>query len=100
LGREPDLDGLNHYRRVLAEGVGRTAVLLDIMRSDEFAAKLTRPHDAVALPDLRAERPDRFRRTVDRSNGESITVFDIAAPADVDWLERAILDHGYYEKPG
>jgi len=100
LGRDPDLDGLNHYRRVLGDGVGRTAVLLDILRSEESVGRLVKPRDALVLPDLRAERPDRFRETVDRANGETITVFDIASPADVDWLERAILDHRYYEKPG
>ena len=55
LGRNPDVDGLNHYRRVLREGMGRTAVLLDIMRSEEFTSRLT--PKVSALPDLRGMRP-------------------------------------------
>ena len=98
LGRHADLDGLAHYRRVLRDGMGRTAVLLDIMRSEEFRSKLAPAPSS--LPDLRARRPDRYRQTIDRSNGEPITVFDAASPADIDWLEQAILAHGYYEQPG
>lgn len=100
LGRNADLDGLNHYRRVLREGLGRTAVLLEIMRSEEFRATLTKGHSGPPLPDLTAQRPASYRRTVDRSNGQPITVFDAIAPADFDWLEAAILQHGYYEQPG
>jgi SAM-dependent methyltransferase len=99
LGRPADQDGLDHYRRLLADGLGRTAVLLSLMRSDEFRRTLS-PADPAGIPSLIAERPDRYRQTVDRSNGQTITVFDVESPADVDWLERAILDNGYYEQPG
>jgi hypothetical protein len=98
LGRNADLDGLNHYRRVLREGLGRTAVLLEIMRSDEFVSKLEKP--APALPNIRTVRPDRYRQTIDRSNGQVISVFDAASPTDFDWLEDAIIKYGYYEQPG
>jgi hypothetical protein len=98
LGRNADLDGLTHYRRVLREGLGRTAVLLDIMRSDEFISKLKKPEPS--LPSLRALRPDRYRHAVDRSNGQSIPVFDTSSASDFDWLEEAIIKFGYYEKPG
>jgi len=98
LGRNADLDGLTHYRRVLQDGLGRTAVLLDIMRSDEFRAKL-QPVVA-AGPDLRLLRPFSYGRAVDRTNGETIPVFHATSAEDFDWLERAIVEHGYYEKPG
>ena len=98
LGRPADQDGLDHYRRVLREGLGRSAVLLSLMRSEEFV-KTLRP-SAPALPSLRAVRPDRYRETVDRSNGQTIAVFDAADPSDFDWLERMILEHKYYEHPG
>ena len=98
LGRHADLDGLTHYRRVLRDGLGRTAVLLDIMRSDEFRAKL-QPVIA-AGPDLRLLRPSSYRGAVDRTNGETIHVFHATSAEDFDWLERAIVEHGYYEKPG
>jgi hypothetical protein len=98
LGRSPDLDGLTHYRRVLREGLGRTAVLLDIMRSEEFTAKL-KEHSS-SLPSLRVKRPERYREATDRTNGQAITLFEVASASDFDWLEAAILRHGYYEKPG
>lgn len=98
LGRNADLDGLKHYRHVLREGLGRTAVLLDIMRSEEFTAKLTKPSHS--LPNIRAMRPERYRDTIDRTNGQPIPVFEAASSSDFDWLETAIVNHKYYENPG
>ena len=40
LGRDADHGGLEFYRGVLRQGVGRTSVLLDIMRSEEFRRTL------------------------------------------------------------
>ncbi|OFW22555.1 MAG: hypothetical protein A3G21_13845 [Acidobacteria bacterium RIFCSPLOWO2_12_FULL_66_21] len=99
LGRPADQDGLNHYRRLLRDGLGRTAVLLSLLRSEESTRRLPKAPPP-PLADLRARRPDRYRTTVDRTNGETIPVFDAAVPADFDWLESAILDRGYYEQPG
>jgi hypothetical protein len=98
LGREPDAEGVAFYRRVLREGVSRTAVLVSLMKSDEYTSKLPRKLRVIA--GLRALRPDRYRDTVDRSNDYPIAVFEAASPDDFDWLEAAILEHGYYEKPG
>jgi Domain of unknown function (DUF4214)/Methyltransferase domain len=98
LGRPADQDGLDHYRRVLRDGLGRSAVLLSLMRSEEFVNTL-RP-SAPALANLRALRPDRYTQTIDRSNGQTIPVFDAAESSDVDWLERMILEQKYYEHPG
>jgi hypothetical protein len=99
LGRPADPDGLNHYRRVLRDGLGRTAVLLDIMRSEESRAKL-QPPPSSSLPDLRRLRPERYGAAIDRTNGDTIPVFEAETASDVDWLERAIIEHGYYETPG
>jgi Domain of unknown function (DUF4214)/Methyltransferase domain len=99
LGRPADQDGLDHYTRLLREGLGRTAVLLSLMRSEEFTRRLNRPA-APSIPSLRILRPTQYRDTVDLTNGESIAIFDARAPADFDWLERGILEHGYYEQPG
>jgi hypothetical protein len=99
LGREADQGGLDFYRGLLRSGVARTAVLLDIMRSQEFRRTLV-PADPSSLPNLVVQRPERYRRTVDRHANQSILVFDAAAPSDFDWLESAIVGNGYYEKPG
>jgi len=99
LGREADQGGLEFYRGVLRSGVRRTAVLLDIMRSPEFQRSLAPPAPS-ALPNLVLQRPERYRRATDRHSSQSILVFHAASDADFDWLEKAIIDNGYYEEPG
>lgn len=99
LGRDADQGGLDFYRGVLRQGVRRNAVFLDIMRSEEFKRTLA-PVRHASLPNLVVLRPERYRRTLDRSTGQSILVVEAAVPADYDWLEAAIITHGYYEKPG
>lgn len=99
LGRDADQGGLEFYRGVLGQGVSRTAVLLDIMRSEEFRRTLTSSAPST-LPNLVVQRPERYRRTTDRVNGSSMLVFDAGAAADFDWLEQAIIANGYYEEPG
>ena len=99
LGRDADQGGLEFYRGVLRQGVRRTAVLLDIMRSEEFRRTLTSSAPST-LPNLVVQRPERYRRTTDRVNGSSMLVFTVESPADFDWLEHAIIGNGYYEEPG
>jgi SAM-dependent methyltransferase len=99
LGREADKDGLDFYRGVLRQGVSRTALLLDLARSEEFRNSLA-PAKSSALSSLVPLRPERYRRTTDRVSGQSILVFDATSPADFDWLESAIVGNRYYEKPG
>ena len=99
LGRDADQGGLQFYKGVLRQGVRRTAVLLDIMRSEEFRRSLV-PASHAALPNLVVQRPERYRRTIDRTNGSSMLVFTVQDRADFDWLEQAILTNGYYEQPG
>jgi hypothetical protein len=74
-------------------------VLLDIMRSEEFRRSLV-PHASSTLPNLIVQRPERYRRTIDRVNGSAMLVFEVNAPEDFDWLEDAIIRNGYYEEPG
>jgi hypothetical protein len=99
LGREADQGGLDFYRGVLRQGVRRTAVLLDIMRSEEFRRSLA-PAGPSTLPNLVVRRPERYRRTTDRVNGSSMLLFRIEDRTDFDWLENAIIRNGYYEEPG
>jgi 2-polyprenyl-3-methyl-5-hydroxy-6-metoxy-1,4-benzoquinol methylase len=68
------------------------------MRSDEFQRTL-KPH-APTLASIRTLRPDRYSEAIDTSNGQTISVFDVARPEDFDWLEQMILENGYYEQPG
>jgi hypothetical protein len=98
LGREADQDGLNYYGALLRAGTSRKAVLLSLVRSEEFASKL-RPKEP-ALPDLRVRRPDRYGKAVDLTTGQSVMVFEAADPSDYDWLEAQIIQNSYYEQPG
>jgi hypothetical protein len=98
LGREADQDGLDYYTSRLREGESRTAVLLGLAASDEFARRFARP--APTLPSLRLDRPSRYRREVDRTTGQPVWAFASLGPADFDWLETRILESGYYEQPG
>jgi hypothetical protein len=89
---------MNHYRRELREGMSRTAVILEMAHSEEFSSKLAK--GSILLPNLRAQHPDRYRQELDRTNGNRVPVFDVRESGDHDWLERAILQNGYYEQPG
>lgn len=99
LGRDADRGGLEFYRGLLRQGVPRSAIFLYITQSDEFRRGLA-PSAHATLPNLVVARPERYRRTIDRTCDQSILVFERETPADSDWLEQAILTHGYYEKPG
>lgn len=98
LGRHADQGGLEHYCRALRAGKSRTAVLIDLMSSEEF--RRTLPVISSSLPNLVVQRPEKYRRVIDRTNGNSILTVDTTSPADLDWLETAIITNGYYEKPG
>jgi hypothetical protein len=98
LGRVPDEGGMSHYRRVLRDGLSRTAVILEMVHSEEFTSKLAK--GSFALPSLRKDHPERYRHEVDRTNGNTVPVFDVRSAADYDWLEGAILQNHYYEQPG
>jgi hypothetical protein len=99
LGREADRGGLEFYTGLLRQGVSRTAIFLYISQSDEFRRGLA-PSAHSTLPNLVVARPERYRRTIDRTCQQSILVFEMQGPEDSDWLEQAILTNGYYEKPG
>lgn len=98
LGREADQDGLDYYRSRLHDGESRTAVLLGLAASEEFARRFAR--SAPRLPSLRALRPDRYRQEIDQTTRQPIWVFGAERPSDLDWLESRILENGYYEQPG
>ena len=98
LGRDVDQDGLNYYRSRLRDGESRTAVLLGLAASEEFARRFARP--APSLPSLRERRPDRYRRAVDTTTSQPVWAFQAEGPQDFDWLETEILESGYYEQPG
>lgn len=97
LGREPDPEGLATSLEALAGGSARTEILRRIVRSDEYRQRAFARY--FPLVDLRAVRPERYA-DLHRDDAEPIVLFRADDPGDFDWLESAILDGGYYDKPG
>lgn len=98
LGREIDQDGFDYYAKRLREGESRVALLIGLVRSEEFLNKLLPETDLV--PDIRARMPSHYRIDVDNASQATIPIFEVADPSDFDWLESILLDNGYYERPG
>ncbi len=97
LGREIDQDGFDYYSKALRQGNSRTAVLLSLVRSDEFTSRLAPPP---AIEAIRERRPSQYRADEDVLNHTPVAVFEARCDADFDWLEAMIRDNGYYERPG
>jgi SAM-dependent methyltransferase len=97
LGRNADATGRSHYLDHLRKGGSRFSVILGVVQSEEFVNKVIRENSPI-VP-IRPERPDRYRLLRD-IHGQETWVFEAAVPADFDWLEREIVENGYYERPG
>jgi SAM-dependent methyltransferase len=95
--REPDPGGRHSYGRLLARGQSRAHVLRALVVSDEHVNRVAAA--VYDLPDLTKVRPEAYEYLPDRS-GAAVLTFHASDPADFDWMERAILDNGYYDKPG
>lgn len=97
LGRGADPSGTGWLMGMLADGKSRQSVTFVLSTSEE---SLNRQWSArMRIQDLRELRPGSFaQRTT--AGGGSVEVFVAEGPDDLDWMESAILEHGYYEKPG
>jgi hypothetical protein len=97
LGRDPDPEGLAASLDALAGGSARAEVVRRIVGSEEYRLRALPQY--FPLTDLRALRPESY---FERPNNEpSIWVlFRAEGPDDFDWLEGAILEGGYYDRPG
>jgi len=97
LGRGVDETGKAHYLNYLKEGHPRLSVVLSIVQSEEFINKVIREN--IPVLSVKEERPDRYRSIRD-IHGRDIWIFQAEGGEDFDWLERQIVENGYYEKPG
>jgi len=101
LGREVDEEGKRYYLEFLGKRHSRVSVLLSIIESEEFKNKTARDNlHHLLLPSIRSEKPDQYKQVMDTHAKEKIWVFEVREPSDFDWLEKKIIDNGYYEKPG
>jgi hypothetical protein len=97
LERDPDPDGSATALGMLARGSTRADVLRWIMRSSEYRQRALSRY--FPLADLRARHPERYGE-IAGSGPEPAVLFRVEDPGDFDWMESAILDGGYYDKPG
>lgn len=97
LGREPDPTGRADALAALRAGAARADIVRQIVGSDEYRKRALPRY--FPLVDLRALRPDRYFERRHEEPGIWV-LFQSNGPDDFDWLERAILDSGYYDRPG
>jgi SAM-dependent methyltransferase len=97
LGRDADPSGRAWLEALLRSGMSRQSVATTLAISDESLNRQLAQRTYIR--DLRELRPESFRQVV-TTDGVPIEVFHAASPEDFDWLESAILELGYYEKPG
>lgn len=98
LGRGIDESGKLSYLNYLREGNSRESVILSIVKSEEFINKVVREN--IPLLPIKNEKPDQYHSTDDIHAKEKIWVFQAEGTDDFDWLEKKIIENGYYEKPG
>ena len=98
LDRDVDPAGLATYREELAHGLARADLVLRLATSEEHRNRIVSA--AVGLEDLKALRPERYAIEHHVEWDSPVDVFVAETPEDFDWLERAILDFGYYETAG
>lgn len=97
LDRPPDDAGRRSFLASLRDGASRSLVVGTLAGSDEHLNRVGRRYRSIQS--LRELRPDAYTEAVTDS-GTRRAVFTANAPPDFDWLENAILEHGYYEQPG
>jgi len=102
LGREPDADGVAIQLEAMRQGTPRSEIVFNFAGSPEFVHKTIKDNLAAYLDPLpiKDERPDRYRIERRKGGTDQMRVFRAAEDADYDWLERKILENGYYERPG
>ena len=94
LHREADDAGMDGSLAALNSGVNRDEFLVGLLNSEEFQQRLKSSSTTQALPNLVAQRPEKYSRVGD------FLVFSATADEDYEWLEEQILVHGYYERRG
>lgn len=98
LERVPDRAGVAHQVEGLRQGMTRWELVANLARSDEYRRKIL--SESTVLADLTALRPERYGQRTELGSNRTVAVFEAEGPEDYDWLEAAILEHNYYEKPG
>lgn len=96
LGRPADEDGRRYYLDALSNGLDRAQVVLALAESFEYKQRCRKGGIVGSDHGPRAKKPEKYRLIPELGQW----TFEVAGPDDFDWLERRILDDGYYEQPG
>jgi len=102
LGRTPEAEGLANAVTALSGGTTREDFARQVINSPEARDRERSVVTVLAhLPDLMAVRPDRYElaQSTGNKSGRPVPALRVRGPDDIDWVERMILDHGYYEVP-
>lgn len=98
LEREVDDYGRASCLRLLQAGKGRGSIVGTLLLSEEHVNRVVADHYTIL--NLREFAPERFEVLRTITGDADVPVVRAESPADFDWLEQAILENGYYEKPG
>jgi SAM-dependent methyltransferase len=99
LERQPEDEAMTHALVALQGGLRRHDFARNVVSSVEARNRERTAVGALAhLPDLTAQRPERYE-VAPVLGGLLYPALRVSGPEDIDWVERMILDHGYYELP-
>jgi SAM-dependent methyltransferase len=82
---------------MMRTGATHAEIVADLKSSGEYRQRLEQ--STAALPDLVSQAPERYM-TVRTDDGRAVPAFLADAPEAYDWIEQALADNGFYEKPG
>lgn len=102
LGRTPEEEGLTNGVATLRGGVSRRDFAMQVIGSPEARNREASTVAGLAhLPDLVAMRPELYELAHSTGNrtGRPVRALRAGDPGDIDWVERMIRQHGYYEMP-
>jgi Domain of unknown function (DUF4214)/Methyltransferase domain len=97
LGRPLDPSGRANYLQKLRGGATREDIVRELMQSDEYRRRVEQ--STLGLPDLCEKDPSRYA-VLRADDGSMVCTFVAETFEDFDWIEAAILENGFYEKPG
>ena len=96
LGRPVDRDGRATFLAALENGMSRVDVVIALARSREYVESCRHGGLGGSGRGPRFRSPDRYKHIDELS----VWTYEVRDPSDFDWIERAILNDGYYEQPG
>lgn len=99
VGRVADVDGLNQNVEALRSGVPLSAVIGNMINSEEFKSKAVNlVFPAADLPDLTKFMPNNYR--IEQAAHGACTVFRAGSDDDISMMEQLIDKYRYYDSLG